>query len=60
MYCLTDDASRRNELLQLALDNDVQLHFANEHTVLKESKDLDIIKTYLQFAVQKSGPYSWE
>ena len=60
MYSLTDDAERRTELLNLALDLGVELHFANELTVLKTQDDLDKIETYLNFAVEKSGPYIWE
>jgi hypothetical protein len=60
MYSLCDDINRRNELLQLALDNGVELHFANELTSLKTKEDLDRIQTYLNFAVLKSGPYVWE
>lgn len=60
IYSLTDDAIRRRELLQLALDYQVELHFANESLSLKSKKDLDKIETYLTFAVAKSGPYSWE
>lgn len=54
MYSLTDDAVRRSELLQLALDNNVELHFANELTSLKTKDDLDKIETYLNFNVTKS------
>ena len=60
MYCLTDDIQRRSELLNLALDLGVELHFANELTSLKTKADLDKIETYLNFAVAKSGPYVWE
>lgn len=60
IYSLTDDPDRRRELLQLALDNNVELHFANELTSLKSKEDLDRIETYLNFAVLKSGPYVWE
>ena len=60
MYSLTDDPVRRNELMQLALDYGVELHFANELTSLKTKEDLERIKTYLDFAVLKSGPYVWE
>lgn len=60
MYSLTDDVERRNELLNLALEKNVELHFANEIIALRNSKDLDKIQTYLNFAVNKSGPYSWE
>ena len=60
MYCLTDDTERRLELLNLALDLGVELHFANELVSLKSRADLDKIETYLNFAVAKSGPYVWE
>lgn len=60
MYALTDDVSRRSELLQLALDYGVELHFANELTSLKTKSDLDKIETYLNFAVPKKDPYVWE
>jgi len=60
MYSLTDDVNRRNEILELALDQGVELHFANELTVLRTRLDLDRIQTYLDFAVSKSGPYVWE
>jgi sporadic carbohydrate cluster protein (TIGR04323 family) len=60
IYSLTDDAERRKEILNLALDLGVELHFANEVTSLKTSADLEKIESYLTFAVQKSGPYVWE
>jgi sporadic carbohydrate cluster protein (TIGR04323 family) len=60
MYALTDDATRRSELLQLALDCEVELHFANELTSLKTKADLEKIETYLNFAVPKKDPYVWE
>ena len=60
MYCLTDDVQRRSELLQLALDLGVELHFANELTSLRTKKDLEKIETYLNFAVPKKDPYVWE
>lgn len=60
MYCLTDDTDRRNELLNLALELGVELHFANELVSLKSKDDLQKIETYLTFAVDKKGPYVWE
>jgi len=60
MYCLTDDVARRSELLKLALDLGVELHFANELTSLKTASDLEKIETYLNFAVPKKGPHVWE
>tara|TARA_R110000868_G_scaffold95873_1_gene263537 strand:- start:40 stop:1158 length:1119 start_codon:yes stop_codon:yes gene_type:complete len=60
MYALTDDVERRTELLHLALDLGVELHFANELCSLKTKDDLKKLEMYLDFAVQKSGPYVWE
>jgi sporadic carbohydrate cluster protein (TIGR04323 family) len=60
IYSLTDDSERRSELLKLALDNGVELHFANELLSLKTKEDLDKIETYLNFAVAKKGPHVWE
>ena len=60
IYCLTDDVDRRSELLKLALDKGVELHFANELLSLKTQEDLDKIETYLNFAVPKKGLYVWE
>jgi sporadic carbohydrate cluster protein (TIGR04323 family) len=60
MFSLTDDAERRDELLQLALDNGVELHFANELCFLKTKEDLDKIKYFLNFGVPKKGKQSWE
>jgi sporadic carbohydrate cluster protein (TIGR04323 family) len=60
IYCLTDDVNRRNELLQLALDCNVELHFANELFVLRSQNDLEKINTYLNFALPKKGPHIWE
>jgi sporadic carbohydrate cluster protein (TIGR04323 family) len=60
MYSLTNDADRRNELLNLALAMGVELHFANELTSLRSRKDLEKIETYLNFAVDKKGLHVWE
>jgi len=60
MYNLPDNVDRRNELLQLALDLGVELHFANELVSLQTAQDLEKIKTYMSFAVRRGGPESWE
>ena len=60
MYSMTDDKERRDYILNLALELGVELHFSNELTSLKTSKDLERIKTYLDFAVPKKGEYVWE
>lgn len=60
IHSLTDDIDRRNELLELALDCGVELHFANEYLSLTSKANLDRIKTYIDFAVRKKDPYVWE
>ena len=60
MYCITDDVARRDQLLNLALDYGVELHFANELCFLKTKEDLEKIKQYLNFAVPVKGKHSWE
>lgn len=60
MYSLTDDVQRRSELLQLAVDHGVELHFANELCSLKTIDDLEKIETYLNFAVPKKDLHVWE
>lgn len=60
MYSLTDDVQRRSELLQLAVDYGVELHFANELCSLKTINDLEKIETYLNFAVPKKDLHIWE
>ena len=60
IFNLPDNPFRRYQLLKLAVDSGVELHFANELTSLKTKADLEKIETYLNFAVAKSGPYVWE
>ena len=60
MYAITDDRERRNELLNLAIENNVELHFANELCFLKNTQDLEKINAYLNFAVPKKDKYVWE
>jgi len=60
IYSMTDDANRRHELFNLALNKGVELHFANELCSLKTQDDLNKIETYLNFAVRKKNAYVWE
>ena len=60
MYAMTDDKERRNELLNLALENSVELHFANELCFLKNKEDLNQINNYLNFALPKKDKHVWE
>jgi sporadic carbohydrate cluster 2OG-Fe(II) oxygenase/sporadic carbohydrate cluster protein (TIGR04323 family) len=56
IYCLPDDKKRRRELLQLAIDNNVELHFANELTFVRESKDIDKIKSIFEYINENTDP----
>lgn len=60
MYSITDDIERRKQIFELALEHNVELHFANELVYLKTRKDLNRINGYLNFAVPKKGKYVWE
>lgn len=50
IFALPDRKDWRDEILQLAIDNGVELHFANEFLSLKSADDLERIKTYREFA----------
>ena len=50
IHSLPDDKTRTEELLSLALENKVELHFANEFCSLKDLHDLQRIQTYLEFS----------
>jgi hypothetical protein len=52
MYSLPDDIERRDYIMNLALANHVELHFANELCTLQNSQDLLRIKTYLEWGVR--------
>ena len=60
MYSLTDDQNRRNEILNLAIENSVELHFANELCYIKNLEDWKQVNDYLNFAVEQKGKHSWE
>jgi len=53
IHSLPNDQARANELLQMAITNKVQLHFANEFCTLKTQEDLERIQTYLSFSPSK-------
>tara|TARA_Y100000114_G_scaffold86080_1_gene79599 strand:- start:1538 stop:2641 length:1104 start_codon:yes stop_codon:yes gene_type:complete len=57
IYQLPDDSSY---FLNKALNNKVILHFANEGLILENESDLDYIKMYRSWGVEKKGPFSWE
>jgi sporadic carbohydrate cluster protein (TIGR04323 family) len=56
MYSLSDDTVRRNELLELALDCNVELHFANEVCSVRDYADIDHIKHIFEFVNENPDP----
>lgn len=56
IYALPDNPQWREEILELALEHGVELHFANELTSLRERADLDHIQRVLAFAPQNPDP----
>jgi sporadic carbohydrate cluster protein (TIGR04323 family) len=53
IHSLPNDKGRADEILHMAIDNKVQLHFANEFCTLKAQEDLERIQTYLAFSPSK-------
>lgn len=60
IYGLPDDTDRRIEILQIAVQHRVELHFANEYLTVKSADDITKIEAYRNFAVQKKDAYVWE
>ena len=56
IYCLPDDVERRAELLRLALDHKVELHFANELCSLRSEADLEHIQKVFEFVNENTAP----
>ena len=56
IYCLPDDPFRRRQLLQLALDHNVELHFANELCSLRSEEDLNHIQRVFTFINENTPP----
>lgn len=50
IFSLPDKKEWRDNILNLALENKVELHFANEYLVLRNKKDLKLIQSYLEFS----------
>lgn len=59
IHSLPNDTSRSKHLLNLAVENSVQLHFANELCSLTTQKDLEKISTYMSFAPKQKGKFPW-
>jgi len=50
IFSLPDNVEQRNKILNLAVENNVELHFANERIVLKNEDDIKLIQGYLEFS----------
>ena len=56
IYCLPDDKQRRLELLELAVDNNVELHFANELNFVKTKEDIQKIESIFEYVNDNPDP----
>lgn len=56
IYCLPDNKERRRELLQLAVKNNVELHFANELCSVRDQNDIDHIEKIFEFVNENTDP----
>lgn len=56
IYCLPDDKDRRLKLLELAIDNNVELHFANELTSVKTQEDIKHIQKIFEYVNDNPDP----
>ena len=50
IFALPDKKEWRDEILNLALENNVELHFVNEYLILRNNIDLKLIQDYLNFS----------
>jgi sporadic carbohydrate cluster protein (TIGR04323 family) len=60
MYSLPDDIDRRDYIMNLALENKVELHFANELCTLQNHQDLTRIKTYMEWGIKTDKEHVWD
>lgn len=60
IYSLPDDHDRSRYLIDLAISLGVELHFANELCIIKDTNDLGRIDRYRNFGVPTQGPMSWQ
>jgi sporadic carbohydrate cluster protein (TIGR04323 family) len=56
IYSLPDDPFRRQAILQLAVDNNVELHFANELCSVRNSDDVNHIQRIFKFVNENTSP----
>lgn len=56
IYCLPDDKERRLELLNLAVEKNVELHFANELSFVKTKDDIQNIENIFEYVNENTNP----
>ena len=56
IYCLPDDPFRRVQLLRLAVENNVELHFANEVCSVRNEEDVRHIQHIFNFVNENTSP----
>lgn len=56
IYCLPDDKERRLNLLNLAVDSNVELHFANELAVVQNKTDIPNIEKIFEYVNENPDP----
>ena len=56
IYCLPDDPFRRFQLLKLAVDSGVELHFANELCSVRNDQDIAHIQHIFEFVNDNTDP----
>ena len=57
IFSLPDNKEWRDEILEMALEHKVELHFANELTVLKTRQDLERTQTYCEWSTAPGSSY---
>lgn len=56
IYSLPDSAARRIELLELAVENNVEIHFANELTAVRSAADIAHIEHIFEYVNDNPDP----
>ena len=56
IYCLPDDPFRRKQILDLAVENKVELHFANELCSVRNLQDVEHIQRVFKFVNENTAP----
>ena len=56
IYGLPDDPFRRYSLLKLAVDNNIEIHFANELCSVRDEKDIEHIQHIFKFVNENTPP----